>query len=84
LKFLETLFRPPFIPPARADAASGARRGSSSPARAIVDMVSRHERAAIKDVNVGRVVLEMARCGSQHGLKMAPDLALLGKTLLPP
>jgi predicted unusual protein kinase regulating ubiquinone biosynthesis (AarF/ABC1/UbiB family) len=50
--------------------------------RAIVEMVSRHERAAIKDVNVGRVVLEMARCGSQHGLKMAPDLALLGKTLL--
>jgi predicted unusual protein kinase regulating ubiquinone biosynthesis (AarF/ABC1/UbiB family) len=50
--------------------------------RAIVDMVSRHERAAIKDVNVGRVVLEMARCGSQHGLKMAPELALLGKTLL--
>ena len=50
--------------------------------RAIIEMVSRHERAAIKDVNVGRVVLEMARCGSQHGLKMAPDLALLGKTLL--
>jgi predicted unusual protein kinase regulating ubiquinone biosynthesis (AarF/ABC1/UbiB family) len=50
--------------------------------RAIVELVSRHERAAIKDVNVGRVVLEMARCGSQHGLKMAPDLALLGKTLL--
>jgi predicted unusual protein kinase regulating ubiquinone biosynthesis (AarF/ABC1/UbiB family) len=50
--------------------------------RGIIDMVSRYQRAAIKDVNVGRVVLEMARCGSQHGLKMAPDLALLGKTLL--
>ena len=50
--------------------------------RAISEMVSRHERASIKDVNVGRVVLEMARCGSQHGLKMAPELALLGKTLL--
>ena len=50
--------------------------------RAIAELVSRYQRAAIKDVNVGRVVLEMARCGSQHGLKMAPDLALLGKTLL--
>src|SRR4029078_650246 len=48
--------------------------------RAILDMVNPHERAATKDVNVGRVVLEMARCGSQHGLKMAPELALLGKT----
>jgi predicted unusual protein kinase regulating ubiquinone biosynthesis (AarF/ABC1/UbiB family) len=50
--------------------------------RAVAEMVSRHQRAAIKDLNVGRVVLEMARCGSQHGLKMSPDLALLGKTLL--
>jgi predicted unusual protein kinase regulating ubiquinone biosynthesis (AarF/ABC1/UbiB family) len=50
--------------------------------RAIAELVSRYQRAAIKDVNVGRVVLEMARCGSQHGLKMAPELALLGKTLL--
>jgi predicted unusual protein kinase regulating ubiquinone biosynthesis (AarF/ABC1/UbiB family) len=50
--------------------------------RAIAAMVSRHQHAAIKDVSVGRIVLEMARCGSQHGLKMAPDFALLGKTLL--
>jgi predicted unusual protein kinase regulating ubiquinone biosynthesis (AarF/ABC1/UbiB family) len=49
--------------------------------RAVVDLVARYQ-GAIKDINVGRLVLEVARCGSQHGLKMGPDLALLGKTLL--
>jgi ubiquinone biosynthesis protein len=49
--------------------------------RSVVDLVSRYK-GAIKDINVGRLVMEMARCGSQHGLKMAPDLALLGKALL--
>jgi ubiquinone biosynthesis protein len=50
--------------------------------RGIVDMVSRYHHASIKDLNVGRVLLEMARTGSQHGLKMPPELALLGKTFL--
>ena len=31
---------------------------------------------------VGRVMLEVFRTGGQHGLKMAPEMALLGKTLL--
>jgi predicted unusual protein kinase regulating ubiquinone biosynthesis (AarF/ABC1/UbiB family) len=49
--------------------------------RAVVNLVARYQ-GAIKDINVGRLVLEVASCGSQHGLKMAPELALLGKTLL--
>jgi len=50
--------------------------------RSVVELVSRYRQAAIKDLNVGRVMLEMARSGGQHGLKMAPELALLGKTFL--
>lgn len=50
--------------------------------RAVVQMVSRYHQTAIADLNVGRVMLEMARSGGQHGLKMSPDLALLGKTFL--
>jgi predicted unusual protein kinase regulating ubiquinone biosynthesis (AarF/ABC1/UbiB family) len=50
--------------------------------RAVVDLVARYRQAAIKDLNVGRVLLEMARAGGEHGLKMSPDLALLGKTFL--
>jgi ubiquinone biosynthesis protein len=50
--------------------------------RSVVQMVSRYHQTAIADLNVGRVMLEMARSGGQHGLKMSPDLALLGKTFL--
>ena len=50
--------------------------------RSVADLVSRYRGAAIRDLNVGRVMLEMARAGGQQGLKMAPDLALLGKTFL--
>jgi len=50
--------------------------------RDVVSLVSRYHGVAIKQINVGRVMLEVFRSGSQHGLKMSPDLALLGKALL--
>jgi ubiquinone biosynthesis protein len=48
----------------------------------IADLVGRFHRATMSEMNVGRVMLEMSRIGNRHGLKMSPDLALLGKTLL--
>ena len=50
--------------------------------REVVSLVSRYQGAALKEINVGRVMLEVFRAGSHHGLKMSPDMALLGKTLL--
>jgi ubiquinone biosynthesis protein len=50
--------------------------------RVVVDLVCRYQQAPARDLNVGRVMLEMARSGSQHGLRLAPELAVLGKTLL--
>lgn len=50
--------------------------------RAIVQIVGRYQSRALKELNAGRVMLEMAHLGGQHGLRMAPELALLGKTLL--
>jgi predicted unusual protein kinase regulating ubiquinone biosynthesis (AarF/ABC1/UbiB family) len=50
--------------------------------REIADLVGRFHRATMREMNVGRVMLEMSRGGNRHGLKMSPDLALLGKTLL--
>ncbi len=50
--------------------------------REITDLVGRFHRATIREMNVGRVMLEMSRSGNRRGLKMPPDLALLGKTLL--
>ena len=50
--------------------------------RTVTAMVSRYQGVALKELNVGRVILEIGRAGARHGLMMAPDLALLGKTLL--
>jgi ubiquinone biosynthesis protein len=50
--------------------------------RTIIELVGRYANAAAKELNVGRVMLEMARAATQHGLRMPPELALLGKTLL--
>src|SRR5438132_4635983 len=50
--------------------------------RAIADLVGRFHRLTMREMNVGRVMLEMSRSGNEHGLKIPPDLALLGKTLL--
>ena len=50
--------------------------------RAVVDLVSRYRQSALKEMNVGSVMLDMARSGAQHGLKLLPELALLGKTFL--
>jgi ubiquinone biosynthesis protein len=50
--------------------------------RAVIEMVGRYHHSPLKDLNVGRVMLEIARTGGDHGLKLAPELALLGKTLL--
>ena len=50
--------------------------------REIAGLVGRFHGATMSEMNVGRVMLEMSRSGNRHGLKMSPDLALLGKTLL--
>ena len=50
--------------------------------RTIVDLVGRYRNAAAKELNVGRVMLQLAHAATQHGLRMPPELALLGKTLL--
>jgi len=50
--------------------------------RMIIEMVGRYRNTAAKELNVGRVMLEMARAATQHGLRLPPDLALLGKALL--
>jgi predicted unusual protein kinase regulating ubiquinone biosynthesis (AarF/ABC1/UbiB family) len=50
--------------------------------RVIVDIVGRYRNAAAKELNVGRVMLDLARAATLHGLRMPSELALLGKTLL--
>jgi len=50
--------------------------------RAIADLVGRFHGLTLREMNVGRVVIEMSRTAADHGLKMPPELALLGKTFL--
>jgi predicted unusual protein kinase regulating ubiquinone biosynthesis (AarF/ABC1/UbiB family) len=50
--------------------------------RLIIEMVGRYQHVAARELNVGRVMLEMARAGTTHGVRMPPELALLGKALL--
>ncbi len=51
-------------------------------ARAVADLVARHQNATIEHIQVGAVVLEMARTAADCGLAMPPELTMLGKTLL--
>jgi predicted unusual protein kinase regulating ubiquinone biosynthesis (AarF/ABC1/UbiB family) len=50
--------------------------------RTIMDLVAKYHQAPLRELNVGRVMLEMSRGSAEHGLKMSPELAMLGKTLL--
>ena len=50
--------------------------------RFVIDLVGRYQTAAASELNVGRVMLQMAGASTRHGLRMPPELALLGKTLL--
>ena len=50
--------------------------------RAVTDLVARHQNATLENIQVGAVVLEMARTAADCGLAMPPELTMLGKTLL--
>ena len=50
--------------------------------RLIIEMVGRYQHVSATELNVGRVMLEMARAGNTHGVRMPQELALLGKALL--
>jgi ubiquinone biosynthesis protein len=50
--------------------------------RTVTELVAKYHEAPLRDLNVGRVMLEMSRSAAEHGLKMSPELAMLGKTLL--
>lgn len=50
--------------------------------RSIAELVARYHQAPLRELSVGRVMLEMSHRAAEHGLMMSPDLTMLGKTLL--
>ena len=51
-------------------------------ARRVTDLVGRHQEAALRDVQVGRIVLELARTAGEVDVRLPTELSMLGKTLL--
>jgi predicted unusual protein kinase regulating ubiquinone biosynthesis (AarF/ABC1/UbiB family) len=50
--------------------------------RAVTDVVGRSADAALSDLDVGAMLLQLTRRAGEAGLKMDPELVMLGKTLL--
>ncbi|HEV8615753.1 MAG TPA: AarF/UbiB family protein [Methylomirabilota bacterium] len=48
----------------------------------LADLVGRNAEATVEELAIGRVVLELARVSADCGLRLPPELAMLGKTLL--
>lgn len=48
----------------------------------ITELVLRHADARISDLNVGGILIQICRVATECGLRLPPELALLGKTLL--
>lgn len=50
--------------------------------RAVTDVVGRSADASLSDLDVGATLLQLTRRAGEAGLKMDPELVMLGKTLL--
>jgi predicted unusual protein kinase regulating ubiquinone biosynthesis (AarF/ABC1/UbiB family) len=50
--------------------------------RAVADVVSRTADASLQELNIGVLVLQLTREAAECGLRMDPELAMLGKALL--
>lgn len=50
--------------------------------REVSDLVMRHRETSVERIEVGRVVLDLARVAAVGGVRVPPELTLLGKALL--
>ncbi|HEX6559102.1 MAG TPA: AarF/UbiB family protein [Longimicrobiales bacterium] len=50
--------------------------------REVSQLVAQHQTTTVAQLDTGRVVLEITRSATQNGLRLPPELTLLGKTLL--
>jgi ubiquinone biosynthesis protein len=51
-------------------------------ARRVTDLVGRHQETVLRDIQVGRIVLELGRTAGEVDVRLPPELSMLGKTLL--
>jgi ubiquinone biosynthesis protein len=50
--------------------------------RSVTDLLAQHREMAVQRPQVGRAVLMLIKAGAEHGVRMPPELAMIGKTLL--
>jgi ubiquinone biosynthesis protein len=50
--------------------------------REIQELVAQYQDAPLHEIQVGRVMMEITRAAGQHGVRLPPELTMLGKTLL--
>ena len=50
--------------------------------RNVADIIGHYQSSSAAEFQEGRVVMELTRTAAEHGVRPAPELALLGKTLL--
>jgi ubiquinone biosynthesis protein len=50
--------------------------------RRVADLVVSFQGATVKELKMGRVIFELARVSGETGLRLPPELTMLGKTLL--
>jgi predicted unusual protein kinase regulating ubiquinone biosynthesis (AarF/ABC1/UbiB family) len=50
--------------------------------RRVAEFVGAFQHARLEQIQIGRVVLEVSRLSASSGLRLPPDLTMLGKTLL--
>ena len=50
--------------------------------RDVADLVAQNQAARVGQIQVGRVVLMLTRMSGERGIRMPPELTMLGKTLL--
>jgi predicted unusual protein kinase regulating ubiquinone biosynthesis (AarF/ABC1/UbiB family) len=51
-------------------------------ARTVADLVGRSADASLSDLDIGALVLQLTRKAGESGLRMDPELVMLGKTML--
>ena len=50
--------------------------------RAVAQIVAEHYDAAIDQLDIGRIIMEVTRTAGEHGVRIPPELTMLGKALL--
>jgi predicted unusual protein kinase regulating ubiquinone biosynthesis (AarF/ABC1/UbiB family) len=60
------------------------REGANEPAfrRGVADIIGQHQEIALQKPQVGRAVLMLLKVAAESGVRLPPELAMIGKTLL--